>query len=517
MSRIRTAGRAAAGLAALVPAALVVTGTLALPAPAPLLVGDPEAAVVSTRPSDADLICPGPVVPYDAAADDVAYGPQFAATAPAPAVDLRALAVSPESALLDGFRTSSATATDEQGNKLELTPPALTASSQGSEVELTTGTSEFGTTVAGAAGVSDLLHLSVAATETSAPVAAATQISITESGDWRAGALAECSPASLDQYLLGAGTQAGSSSRLEITNPHDRPAPVQLSAWGAEGRIDLGGQGALVVGPGETTTLLLESVAPGHDALGLRLESSGVPVAASLQTSTLDGLVPRGTDWLTPVSGPSTSARVATPAAGHASLRLLSESADPGSAEVTVAGPDGASRDPVTVELTRGVTAVDLGDLPAGGATVSVTADTPVVADVETSGAVGAEGASDLTHATAQPPLDGSIAVAFPGATGEHALLLGAGEDTEAVLVPVATDGTVLEPVTVAVPAATTTVAAAGSLADGRDLAGVVVVPAHPDALSASLTWSRDGGALRSVQVLRPAPEDLPASTVRLG
>jgi len=223
------------------------------------------------------------------------------------------------------------------------------------------------------------------------PRVAASVGSATTEGDLRGLAAASCTRPGIAAWLVGGSTEIGSSAQLVLQNPGLTPATVQVSVWGQSGPAVVAGGGQQLVGPGEEVVVLVEAAAPEQRRTVVRVEATGGLVAAYLQHSTLDGLVPLGVDHVVPGTAPTTD--LALPGVvssgepvddAHAPrLRLLAPGDEDGTAHVTVYGEDGAVplRGVEDVALTAGVvTDVSLGGLPAGRYAVAVHADVPVVA-----------------------------------------------------------------------------------------------------------------------------------------
>ncbi|ACZ31562.1 hypothetical protein Xcel_2547 [Xylanimonas cellulosilytica DSM 15894] len=217
--------------------------------------------------------------------------------------------------------------------------------------------------------------------------------SMTTAGDLRGLAAAPCAAPAISQWIVGGGTEVGSTAVLTVQNPSARTATVTLDVYGPSGRVPLGSRGAFLVGPGESVETHLEAVAPDQRRVAVHVRSTGARVSASLQVQSLAGLLPRGVDLLAPGSAPATSVAVAGIVSDgqplddpHAPvLRLLAPDDAAGTARVSVYGQDGIVRLRGTedVELVPGaVTDVPLGGLPAGGYSLVVDADVPVVAAV---------------------------------------------------------------------------------------------------------------------------------------
>ncbi|PZR54366.1 hypothetical protein DNL40_05580 [Xylanimonas oleitrophica] len=270
--------------------------------------------------------------------------------------------------------------------------------------------------------------------------AAGALASATTAGDLRGLAAAACTAPAISHWIVGGGTEVGANALLLVQNPTTRTATVALDVYGPAGQVALGSRGAFVVGPGEAVQVRLEAVAPDQRRTVTHVRSTGARVTASLQAHAVDGLVPLGTDLLAAGAEPSTS--VVVPgilSAGEAledpqapALRLLATGDEPGTARVSVYGPEGRVylRGGETLDLEPGaVTDLPLGGLPAGAYAVAVDADVPVVAGARyarqgsaPAGGVVAGTPYDAAWASGQPAAGPSAGQAAVPA-GTHAVL----------------------------------------------------------------------------------------------
>ena len=250
--------------------------------------------------------------------------------------------------------------------------------------------------------------------------------SLTAAGDLRGLAASSCLTPGVSHWLVGGNTETGSTALLSITNPSSAPASVTLEVFGPAGQVVLGSRGQLLVGPGETSEVALEAIAPDQRRLAVHVRSTGARVTASIQTQSLAGLLPRGVDFVIPGSAPATTVTIAgVVASGQPAddplapvLRLLvppeltpDGDETSGTVWVEVLGVDGAHQLPGfgEVALTPGeVTDVSLGGLPAGDFVVVVDSDLPLVAAVK------------YQHSLATPP-DALV----PGDLIDHAWVAG--------------------------------------------------------------------------------------------
>lgn len=263
--------------------------------------------------------------------------------------------------------------------------------------------------------------------------------SLTTSGDLRGLAAASCAAPGVDQWLVGGGTELGSSSRLTLANPSRTPATVTLELWGPSGPVDPAGPSTYLVPPGEQVSTLVEGLAAQQRGIVVRASSTGALVTATLQHSVLDGLTARGVDLVVPGEAPATAQVLAglTVEASEigdddvASVRLLAPEGD-ATATIVVLGADGQRvlRGAQTAELVAGaVTDVSLSGLPAGSYSVVVQSDAPVVA-----GAVTTEtGRADRDEPLLGTPVDRTWIASQRGSA----------TSTSSVVLPDATGGTV--------------------------------------------------------------------------
>ncbi len=435
MKRSRLPARAGAGALA---ASVLLAGGAVLAAAGPpaevrVLAAREEVPVPAT---DTQLGCPGPPV---AAATSSQLDGDSGAVPPATAV--RALTVLPaESAPVLGLPQPPGPADTpslgedpaEQGPALEITAPQAEPDAEpGADAQpevgspLTDAGGALATAPGGGAG-------GAASTVTASPVAgvepllAGSSSALALSGDLRGLSAPPCVPTTDEAWLVGGATPVGDSTRLVVLNPTDTPATVRVDALvDADAAVD---GGTLVPLPqmalaaGQQRSVLLEGVVPGATSLAVRVRSDGADVAPWLVTSSLRGLVPRGTDVVTAGDGPARGQVVpgVVAAAGEATpvLRLATTSPAPVVVRWQVSGPDGplaatGLRLAATVPPAGSVD-VPLDGLPDGTWSVTVAADAPVVAAVGRSTAEDDGVAADLAWTGSARRLAGQVVLAVP-------------------------------------------------------------------------------------------------------
>lgn len=496
--------RSAWALAAVLPVAgvlaagQVVTGGAGAGTVAP-------AVVVPVPPAATTLVCPGPLrLITEADGEDVVYDPQFD---PAPGGSD------------SGLRAVTAGADGAAGAGV------LGPLGDAPAVELTAVGPAGAVTQAGAAGATVLRVQPVGDTPAWAAAAVAT---VTTQGDLRGLAAASCQTPGTDAWLVGGGTEIGTSARLVLQNPGATPATVTFELWGPTGAVEPAGSPEFLVPAGSERVVLLEGVAAEQRRIVVHLSTTGGAVTAYLQDSRVRGLVPGGVDLVVPGAAPATTQVVAglTLAASTAEdadpavVRLLAP-AEATTARITLLGASGPLELP-PVDLAAGeVVDIPLGGIEAGQYTAVVTAGRPVVAAVAVTRVSAADGPVERAWAAAREPgAAGPVAVP-PGVAAALAVgVVPTSAETAIVTVEaIGADGAVLGTRELTVPAGTTTLLPVGSIptdGSGTEVAGVVVRTTDPRvAWAVPLTRAIATGQLTSVLVPVPPPTGLPDVAVR--
>lgn len=263
------------------------------------------------------------------------------------------------------------------------------------------------------------------------PDAVAATESASVSNDLAAGFLAaECGDATNSQWFIGGSTETGRDGVLTISNSSGVEARVDLEFWGAQGAISAPAASGLVIPAGSQRSYSLAGFAPNEASPVIHVVSTGAAVWASLQVSTVRGLVPGGVDRITGVGEPSTSVVIPVVRQPKESLvgplrsdpdyldtvtdlRLFTPGESDATASVTVTPFDGS--EPVVVEATVSAgTVVDIpiDELATGDYSVTVSADQPVLAAVRFASHSTKSGITDLAWATNVEPRSG-VATAF--------------------------------------------------------------------------------------------------------
>jgi hypothetical protein len=372
--------------------------------------------------------------------------------------------------------------------------------------------------------VDDVSVLSADAQDNRQAAAGAVLDYAAEDGDLQGSAAAACQQPGNDLWLVGANTALGRSAVLNIANASSTPATVSLDLYGAEGQIQAPGSRGLLVAPGSTRSIVLAGLAPGQERLGVRVRSTGGPVAAVIQQSLLRGLTPGGIDFITPGTAPSVhqvmsgldiqdpaGLRALTAKPGFADAGPALEIAVPGAAdavvEVKLYGRDGQKALPgggVVTAKAGAVTEVSLAGVPAGTYTVAASSDVSFAATARLTRGLKSEDAADVGFSAASARLGSQHIVAVP-ATGDRQLVFGAPDGKATVsYAPITADGKIRTAATAEVAGGTTVSVKIPVDVGGSPLVGYVVSAAGDPAYGA-LLLGRDGR--QDISAVAVAPE----------
>jgi len=238
-------------------------------------------------------------------------------------------------------------------------------------------------------------------------------------------AASACRPPLLESWLVGGSGATGAADLVLLSNPGTVAATVQLTVYGVAGPQTPPGGADLVVAPGTQRVVPLAGIALGEENPVVRVSAVGAPVHASLQASITRTLTPGGVDQVGPIAAPAALQVIAgvavtrTPAQdgseGATMLRMLSPSvATTATVTVTAAGrtePARAAQD-VTLEAGQPLE-LELDGLAAGSYTVTVEAQTPVVAAVWQT--TGFDEGDDFAWYTPSPEVAASTLFVTPG------------------------------------------------------------------------------------------------------
>ncbi|MDQ1627663.1 MAG: hypothetical protein QOI54_1407 [Actinomycetota bacterium] len=295
-----------------------------------------------------------------------------------------------------------------------------------------------------------------------------------------------CLPPGTDFWFVGSGAVIGQRGRVYLTNPEPVPAVVDLTLYGPDGVVDATSGRGVTVAAGAQEVLKLDALAPDVPALGVHVSVRQGRVSAAVRDQQVEGLTPRGADWLPAAAPPSRHLVLPGVAAGAGERHLMI--VVPGDSDaivrVRILGVDGgfvpAGLDVVEARAGR-LTDLDLASY-AGGRPVAIqlSADAPVTAGLLSQIGLGGEKPSELAYTAAAPVLQRSAPAVVPdlcgraaGPTVRCALRLAAPGEAAAVEV------TPLAPATgptrrVVVPAGSQVAVAGSDLSDAASFAVVV-------------------------------------------
>nr|WP_254456030.1 DUF5719 family protein [Paeniglutamicibacter quisquiliarum] len=273
-------------------------------------------------------------------------------------------------------------------------------------------------------------------------------------GDLAGLAAAGCTPPTSESWLTGAVTTPGSTAVLNLVNPSASVAQVRVDLRGADGMVSAPSLSALAVAPGESKSVILAGYAPNEKALSAKVTSSGGRINATIQQSTLRGLVPGGLDYLgaaatanntqvipgVAILDPKLAGALGKPAANAdaaAEVVLAATSAEGATVKVRALGPAGEVPIPgggEVVVASNATARMPLGGLPAGNYTIVVEGDSAVSASVKMVRGTKANEPIDLAWAGAANRLGSEHLLVLP-AQGRATVVLNAPEDTAKVSV----------------------------------------------------------------------------------
>lgn len=243
---------------------------------------------------------------------------------------------------------------------------------------------------------------------------------------------AECGDPVNSQWLVGGSTTTGRDAVLTISNGSGVDARVDLEFWGANGPITAPAASGLVIGAGESTSYSLAGFAPAEESPVIHVVSNGAPVWATLQTSTVRGLVPGGLDRVVSVDEPATN--VVVPVVRQPDeetvgplradpdysdtvtlVRLLVPGETDGNATVTVTPFDGGEPVVVSTALTAGkVLDIPVDELASGDFSVTIDSDVPIVASTRFTAHSTKSSVTDMAWSPAVPARPGPAMAYVP-------------------------------------------------------------------------------------------------------
>ncbi|MGY5765936.1 DUF5719 family protein [Brachybacterium sp. DNPG3] len=492
---------------------LAIAALLPLAAVVGILVTGPEApsapvqrASVTSEAGTSTAVCEGPLdVPEDVVATSQSADAALAVELPLDRIGISAVAVERDSSLLFGTVSVSETRRGEDGGAR--VPGIVALDAAGEDMEGTAGSGDVGFGMLTLRNRTEGPVLESTASDGSRPVADAVQSTVTRTGDYRSLVVARCGTPVTEASFLGVSTTTGSSAELVLRNASTRPATASIQVMTTDGAASMAGRSQVVVAAGEEQTVLLESIVPGEDVIGVDVTVLGAPLAMHLQTTERDGLTPGGAEILSPLG--AASDEIVLPGVETAGSPAVVTLQNPGrtdaTASIRVADEDGeiaeAALDGIEVPA-ESVVQVPLDGLADGVRTVLVDADEDLraVARSERTGA-DLEGETigspvDFTLVTPAAPIGTSAVSALPAGGAFGSLSLYSDTATAVTVIPLAADGTAGEPVEVQVAEGAQASLADTALKIGDAWASsLVIVPDEAGAVSATWTQRVSDGA----------------------
>ncbi|MDX6285661.1 MAG: hypothetical protein QOG53_1146 [Frankiales bacterium] len=257
----------------------------------------------------------------------------------------------------------------------------------------------------------DLGDLVVDGTGPLAPGLAADIFGLRDAGPYRGIDGVACTSPAGEAWALGASTTVGEHSELRLTNADDQPALVDVTLFGAKGRINAAAGRGVGVPARATRTIRLETLAPEERLLLIRVQVRSGRVATSVRVQSQKAATPQGQDWLPLAAAPSKRTVVPGIAGGAGPRRLVV--ANPGEIDTTASIQLVSSR---ATFVPRGLSAVTVRAgsvvsidvtkaLGAGAAAAVVTAERPLVAAASISTGPQVNGYAELAWTAGVPRL----------------------------------------------------------------------------------------------------------------
>ena len=233
-------------------------------------------------------------------------------------------------------------------------------------------------------------------------------------------ALSGCVAPRSEWWFTGTSAVQGRIDTVLLTNPTSAPAVVLVEVFGPAGRLDLVGTSGVVVQPNASAEIRVDSLAPGTSNATVHLMTTAGLVSAALRSTSIDGLIPLGSEYLPASDAPAVKQVVPGVLAG-AGERTLILTAPTGDAAahvrvVTASGIEdleGQSQVPIPAGHT---VVVDLAPTLLGRAgAVVVSSSSPVTAAVsstvegtlapDATGVLSRRPVADVAFSAAQAPI----------------------------------------------------------------------------------------------------------------
>ncbi|MDM7990521.1 DUF5719 family protein [Arthrobacter sp. zg-Y877] len=349
-------------------------------------------------------------------------------------------------------------------------------------------------------------------------------------GDLAGLTAANCQAPANDLWLVGARTTVGATAVLQLTNPSQTAADVDLELYGSAGPISGPGTRGIAVGAGETKSVVLAGLAANQETLAVRVRSSGGPVGAVIAQNLLRGLTPGGVELIQPTAAPGPAqvvggVRIQDPTAtrnlakedGYASVGPSLQIAVPGANDAVVNVRVFGSQGEVVLEgggsynaAAGTVTRLPLDTLPEGTYTLDISSDVAVAATAVFSRGSDAKVGTDLAVAPAVERLGSENLAVLPAGDATLSFTAPAGA-AEVRLAAVTAEGALLAEKTVQLSAASTVSVQPGDL--GGSAAAVLISASGAPVYGAQVVTSGDTG----ISVLALPRGNVGGSRVQVG
>lgn len=260
-------------------------------------------------------------------------------------------------------------------------------------------------------------------------------------GDLRGLSAASCVVPELSGAFLLPDTETGVTQQLVLANSSDRATAVTLRVWGStDGNpISLTTGNVVTVDAHAEATVDLATGASGQQGLYVAFESAETPVAAVARMVRMDGLTPKGSDYIMPTVDSSEILTLPSLKSGdEASIIVRSETtADVTLSWLTDQGIESADTGVLNADQ---VSVFQLGQVPEHVVGVRVEADAPVNAAAYVQ-RDGDDDQADFTVIGAASPAATSAIVLPADVQGELTLSNISGQQTEITLHAYTSDG----------------------------------------------------------------------------
>lgn len=269
----------------------------------------------------------------------------------------------------------------------------------------------------------------------SAPSVAGVTIGHASEGDLRGMVGGGCISPSSSMWLVGGNTEIGSSTQLVLTNPGETAARVRVKVWTGVGPAT--GEIVELLEPGTSKAVRTETL-ERTDRLAFHVASEGGKVAAYLNTSRLEGIVPSGVSYVTPGAPPALETYVGPvrleefeAAEWLTELRMVNPEEDAARVSIQLLGPEGeealGGAQEITIEPGV-VTEVPVAAPEPGEYALQISSDVPVAASINT------HAKGEYSEAIGGTPSDASWLAS--GQPAPQAMLVNTGEPTLALTNP---------------------------------------------------------------------------------